>query len=101
MVLAYSGGLYTSVAIKWLMVRGYYIICYMGDVGQGGDTVTGKKRALEIGAKKCIVGDLKKEFIEDYAFRALKAGALYQGKYNLATALSRPLIADAMVRVAL
>lgn len=99
-VLAYSGGLDTSVMVKWLMDRNYEVICYMGDVGQGADTESGKKRALEIGASKCIVGDLKKEFIEEYAFRALKTGALYQGKYNLATALSRPIIANAMLDVA-
>ncbi len=99
-VLAYSGGLDTSVAIKWLMERGYEVVCYMGDVGQGTDIERSRKRALRIGAKKCIVGDLKEKFIKDYAFRALKAGALYQGKYNLATALSRPIIAEAMVDVA-
>lgn len=99
-VLAYSGGLDTSVIIKWLMERDYEVICYMADVGQGEDTTSGKKRALQIGAKKCIVGDLKKKFIEDYAFQALKAGALYQGKYNLATALSRPLIAEEMIKIA-
>jgi argininosuccinate synthase len=99
-VLAYSGGLDTSVIIRWLMDRGYEVVCYMGDVGQGSDAENARKRALKIGASKCIVGDLKKEFVEQYAFRALKAGALYQGKYNLATALSRPVIADAMVRAA-
>ena len=100
MVLAYSGGLDTSVIIRWLMDKGYDVVCYMGDVGQGADAESARKRALKIGASKCVVGDLKKEFIEQYAFKALKAGALYQGKYNLATALSRPLIADAMTRVA-
>jgi len=99
-VLAYSGGLDTSVAVKWLMDKGYEVICYMGDVGQGADMVSSKKKALSLGASKCIVGDLKKEFVTDYVYRSLKAGAMYQGKYNLATALSRPLIADAMVRVA-
>lgn len=99
-VLAYSGGLDTSVAIKWFMDRGYDVVCYMGDVGQGADAVSAKKRALKIGAKKCIVGDLRKELVTEYVFRALKAGSLYQGKYNLATALSRPLIANAMVDVA-
>lgn len=99
-VLAYSGGLDTSVIVKWLMDRGYEVICYMADVGQGADTESGRKRALKIGATKCIVGDLKKKFVTDYAFRALKAGALYQGKYNLATALNRPLIAEAMIAVA-
>ena len=99
-VLAYSGGLDTSVIIKWLMERDYEVICYMGDVGQGADKKSGEYRALKIGAKKCIVGDLKKEFVEKYVFPTLKTGALYQGKYNLATALSRPLIADRMVEVA-
>ncbi len=99
-VLAYSGGLDTSVIIRWLMDRGYEVICYMGDVGQGSDTESARERAMRIGASKCIVGDLKREFVKEYAFRALKAGALYQGKYNLATALSRPIIADAMVREA-
>ena len=95
-VLAYSGGLDTSVAIKWLMDRGYEVICYMGDVGQGVDTLRSRERALKIGAAKCMVGNLKEKFARDYVFRTLKAGALYQGKYNLATALSRPLIAEAM-----
>ena len=99
-VLAYSGGLDTSVIIKWLMERGYEVVCYMGDVGQGSDVASARKRALRIGASKCIVGDLRDEFISEYAFRSMKAGALYQGKYNLATALSRPLIAEAMVNVA-
>ncbi len=99
-VLAYSGGLDTSVAIKWFMKRGYDVVCYMADVGQGADIASAKKRALKIGAKKCIVDDLREEFIRSYAFKALKAGALYQGKYNLATALSRPIIANGMVEVA-
>jgi argininosuccinate synthase len=99
-VLAYSGGLDTSVIIRWLMDRGYDVVCYMGDVGQGSDNESARERALKIGASKCLVGDLKKEFVTDYAFRALKAGALYQGKYNLATALSRPIIAEAMVKAA-
>ncbi|MFH1665733.1 MAG: argininosuccinate synthase domain-containing protein, partial [Candidatus Omnitrophota bacterium] len=95
-VLAYSGGLDTSVIIRWLMERDYEVICYMGDVGQGSDNEAARRRSLEIGAAKCEVADLKEKFIKDYAFRALKAGALYQGKYNLATALSRPIIAEAM-----
>lgn len=99
-VLAYSGGLDTSVAIKWFMERGFEVVCYMGDVGQGADAVSARKRALQIGATKCVVDDLKDEFINDYAFRSLKAGAVYQGKYNLATALSRPIIANGMVKVA-
>jgi len=99
-ILAYSGGLDTSVAIKWFMERGYEVVCYMADVGQGEYVESAKKRALKIGAAKCIVGDLKKQFITGYCFRALKAGSLYQGKYNMATSLSRPLIAEAMINVA-
>ncbi len=99
-VLAYSGGLDTSVAIKWFMKKGYDVVCYMADVGQGADAASARKRAFKIGAKKCIVDDLRDEFIRSYAFKALKAGALYQGKYNLATALSRPMIANGMVEVA-
>ncbi len=99
-VLAYSGGLDTAVAVKWLIDRGYEVVCYMGDLGQGSDVARSRDRALKTGAIKCIVGDLKTKFIRDYAFHALKAGALYQGRYNLATALSRPVIADAMVDVA-
>ena len=99
-VLAYSGGLDTSVIIRWLMERDYEVVCYMADVGQGEDNKSAKKRAVQIGAEKCLVGDLKETFINDYVFRALKTGILYQGKYNLATALSRPLIADSMVAIA-
>lgn len=99
-VLAYSGGLDTSVIIKWLMERDYEVVCYMGDLGQGSDNKSAVERAFKIGATKCIVGDLKKKFLTDYAFRTLKTGALYQGKYNLATALSRPIIAEAMLAVA-
>jgi argininosuccinate synthase len=99
-ILAYSGGLDTSVIIKWLMEKGYDVVCYMADVGQGEDNKNAKERALRIGAERCLIGDLKKTFINDYVFRALKTGILYQGKYNLATALSRPLIADSMVEIA-
>lgn len=99
-ILAYSGGLDTSVAVKWFMEKGYEVVCYMADVGQGADVEDSRKRALEIGASKCVVEDLTEEFLIDYAFRALKTGALYQGKYNLATALSRPLIAYAMLKLA-
>lgn len=96
-VLAYSGGLDTSVALKWLIEHGYEVVCYMADVGQGEDMRQSRRRALKVGAAKCEIANLKEKFVKDYAFRTLKAGALYQGKYNLATALSRPLIAEAMI----
>lgn len=99
-VLAYSGGLDTSCAIKWLKDKGYEVIAYMADVGQGGDCAEAEKRALKIGAKKVYVGDLKKEFIEDFILPTLQANAVYEGKYLLATALTRPLIAKHLVEVA-
>ncbi len=99
-VLAYSGGLDTSVAIRWLIEKGYTVIAYLADVGQGGSLAKAKKRALKIGAKKVIIGNLKKEFVTDFIFPALKANAVYEGKYFLATALSRPLIGKALVESA-
>lgn len=99
-VLAYSGGLDTSVAIRWLIEKGYTVIAYLADVGQGGSLAKAKNRALKIGAKKVIIGDLKKEFVTDFIFPALKANAVYEGKYFLATALSRPLIGKALVESA-
>ncbi len=99
-VLAYSGGLDTSVAIRWLKNRSYEVIAYMADVGQEKTTTAAIQRAKKAGASKVIVKDLKKPFITDYIWPALKAGAVYEGCYTLATALSRPLIAAEQVAVA-
>jgi len=99
-VLAYSGGLDTSVIIKWLTRKGYEVIAYMGDVGQGSDFATYKKRALETGAVKVIVDDLRDKFVDDFVFKALKANAVYEDGYLLATALSRPIIARGLVDTA-
>lgn len=99
-VLAYSGGLDTSCAIKWLQDRDYDVIAFMADIGQNENFDVIKKRALKIGASRVHVVDLKEEFIRDYVFPAIKAGAVYENKYYLATALSRPLIAKHQVRIA-
>jgi len=99
-VLAYSGGLDTSVAVSWLADKGYDVIAYMADVGQGGDYDKLKKRALTAGASKVIIEDLKEEFAKDFVFMSLKAGAVYESKYLLATALSRPIIAKGLVEAA-
>jgi len=99
-VLAYSGGLDTSVAVSWLADKGYDVIAYMADVGQGGDFERLKKRAIAAGASKVIIQDLKKEFAQDFVFMSLKAGAVYESKYLLATALSRPIIAKGLVETA-
>jgi argininosuccinate synthase len=99
-VLAYSGGLDTSCLIRWLKDKGYEVIAFMADVGQGSDFKLIEKRALATGASKVYILDLKQEFIKDYVFPAIKANAVYEGKYFLATALSRPLIAKHQVNVA-
>ncbi len=99
-VLAYSGGLDTSVAIKWLKDKDYEVIAYMADVGQEKTTKAAIERAKVAGASKVVVSDLKKQFVDGYIWPALKAGAVYEGRYTLATALSRPLIAAEQVRVA-
>jgi len=100
-LLAYSGGLDTSVSIKWLEEKyGAEIITFTADLGQDEDWLQIKEKALETGAEKAYIVDLKKQFLENYAFKGLKANALYEGKYPLATALARPLIAKKMVEVA-
>ena len=99
-VLAYSGGLDTSVCVKWLTERGYRVVAFMANVGQGDPSAAAVKRAKVAGASQIIVRDLRKEFITAYCWPALKAHAVYEGKYLLATALSRPLIATHLVDVA-
>jgi len=99
-VLAYSGGLDTSCIIPWMKDKGYHTIAFIANVGQGDNFKQIKKRALQSGASKVYCLDLQKEFITDYVFPALKAGAVYEKKYYLACALSRPLIAKHQVLIA-
>lgn len=99
-VLAYSGGLDTSCAIKWLKDKGYEVVAFIADIGQNEDFDAIKKRALKTGASQVHVLNLQKEFVEDYVFPAVRAGAVYENKYYLATALSRPLIAKHQVEIA-
>lgn len=100
-VLAYSGGLDTSVAIKWRQEKyGCQVIAYCADLGEGKDLDFVKEKALRIGAEKCYVEDVREEFIKDYAFKALKANALYEGEYPISTALARPLISKKLVEIA-
>ncbi len=100
-VLAYSGGLDTSVILPWLKeTYGYDVIAFAAELGQG-DELTGiKKKALGSGAAKCIVKDLRDEFVEDYLWPMLKAGAVYEHGYLLGTSIARPLIAKHQVEVA-
>jgi argininosuccinate synthase len=99
-VLAYSGGLDTSVILKWLVEKGYQVIAYVADVGQPDDMESVKKKALKTGAIKVYVEDLKEEFVVDYIFPAIKANAIYEGRYLLGTSLARPLIAKKQIEIA-
>ena len=103
-VLAYSGGLDTSCIVKWLTDQGWGVVCFVADLGQGlgkgEDLGTIEKRAMAAGALKVYIKDLQKEFLDDFIVPALKAGAVYEGKYLLATALGRPLIAKHLVAIA-
>ncbi|HDP96859.1 MAG TPA: argininosuccinate synthase, partial [Euryarchaeota archaeon] len=100
-VLAYSGGLDTSVAIKWMMEKyGVDVVAVTVDVGQSDDLNDAMRRAKEIGATRSWVIDAKKEFVEDYIVPSLKANAMYEGVYPLSTAIARPLIAKKLVEKA-
>lgn len=91
-VLAYSGGLDTSVAIKWLQDQGYDVVACCLDVGEGKDLNFIQQKALSVGAVQSYVIDAKEEFAQDFALTAMQAHTLYEGKYPLVSALSRPLI---------
>ena len=99
-ILAYSGGLDTSCATSWLKEQGYEVICFIADLGQGENFKVIEARALAAGASKVYIKDLQEEFIEDFIMPALKASAIYEGKYLLSTALGRPLIAKYLVEFA-
>ncbi len=99
-VLAYSGGLDTSVILKWLVNKGYEVIAYVGDVGQREDFAEVERKAKATGASKTIVRDLRREFVTDYIFPALWGNAIYEGRYLLGTSLARPVIAKAQVEIA-
>jgi len=101
-VLAYSGGLDTSIIIPWLIENyGCEVIAMVGDVGQGDDMEEVAEKAKKTGATKVVVEDLREEFVREYVFPAVKAGAVYEHKYLLGTSLARPVIAKAQVEVAL
>jgi argininosuccinate synthase len=101
-VLAYSGGLDTSIIIPWLRENyGCEVIAMVGDVGQGDDYRALRKKALDSGASRVFVEDLREEFITGYLWKALQAGAVYEGKYLLGTSLARPVLAKRQVEVAL
>ena len=100
-VLAYSGGLDTSVAIKWLKEKyNTEIIAFCADLGQGEDLEAIKEKALKTGASRVYVEDLKEEFVKEYIFPMLRANAVYEGSYLLGTSIARPLIAKKQIEIA-
>ncbi len=102
-VLAYSGGLDTSIIIPWLKENydNCEVIAVSGDVGQGTELDGLEEKAIKTGASKLYIEDLNKEFVEDYIFPTMKAGAIYEGKYLLGTSFARPIIAKRIVEIAL
>ncbi|MDY1591036.1 MAG: argininosuccinate synthase [Methanofastidiosum sp.] len=99
-VLAYSGGLDTSIILTWLIDEGYDVICFIADVGQDEDFKAAKEKAIKCGATKVYVEDLRAEFVTDFIFHALKGNAMYENRYLLGTALARPLIAKKQIEIA-
>ncbi|MCI6673189.1 MAG: argininosuccinate synthase [Sphaerochaetaceae bacterium] len=99
-VLAYSGGLDTSVILKWLVNKGYEVIAYVGNVGQQEDFDAVEKKAYATGASKVYVCDLRHDLVTDYVFPAMKANAIYEGTYMLGTSLARPIIAQKQIEIA-
>ncbi len=100
-VLAYSGGLDTSVILKWLQeTYGAEVVAFTADIGQGEEVAEAKEKALQTGAVSAYAVDLQREFVEDFVFPVLRSGALYEGYYLLGTSFARPLIAKKMVEIA-
>ncbi len=100
-VLAYSGGLDTSVILHWLIQKGYDVIAFTADLGQPGEDFKAlKEKALKIGASKVYIEDVKEEFVKDFIFPAIRANAVYEGRYLLGTSLARPLTAKTQIEIA-
>ncbi len=100
-VLAYSGGLDTSIILKWLIeTYGCEVIAFAADLGQGKELQGLNEKALKTGASKVYIEDLREEFVKDYIFPMLRANAIYEGTYMLGTSIARPLIAKRQVEIA-
>ncbi len=100
-VLAYSGGLDTSVILKWLKEEyACEVIAFCADIGQGGEVAEVRQKAMATGASKVSIEDLTEEFVQDFVFPIIKANAIYEGGYLLGTAIARPLIAKGQMEVA-
>lgn len=99
-VLAYSGGLDTSCILVWLKEQGYEVVAFLADVGQEEDFDEARKKALKLGAVKMVIPDVRKEFVEEFIWPSIQANGLYEDRYPMGTALARPCIARAMIKVA-
>jgi argininosuccinate synthase len=99
-ILAYSGGLDTSIILKWLVERGHEVVAYIADVGQDEDLEAARDKALKTGASRVYTEDLKRDLVVNYVFAAVKANAVYEGRYLLGTSLARPLIAMRQIEIA-
>ena len=102
-VLAYSGGLDTSVILKWLQDRyGCEVVTFTADIGQGEELEPARKKALKLGvrSRNIFIADLKEEFVRDFVYPMFRANAVYEGEYLLGTSIARPLIAKHLVKTA-
>ncbi len=99
-VLAYSGGLDTSVILKWLVNKGFDVICFVGNIGQQEDFEYVRRKALKTGASKVFIEDLREEFVTDFIYPAMMGDAIYEGRYLLGTSLARPLLAKKQMEIA-
>ncbi|MCL0050197.1 argininosuccinate synthase [Thermodesulfovibrionales bacterium] len=101
-ILAYSGGLDTSIAVKWLIeTYNAEVIAFYADIGQGEDLEAIKEKAIKTGASKVYIEDIRDEFVKDYIFPMLRTNAVYEGTYMLGTSIARPLIAKKQIEIAL
>ncbi|KAG6014352.1 hypothetical protein E4U43_006620 [Claviceps pusilla] len=98
--LAYSGGLDTSTILAWLLEQQYEVVCYLANVGQEEDWAAVEKKALQIGATKMIIDDLRKVFVDELCWKAVQCNAIYEDQYLLGTSLARPVIARGMMKAA-
>src|SRR3989344_4673310 len=100
-VLAYSGGLDTSVILKWLQdVYGCEVITFTADIGQGEEVAPARKKARLMGVRQVFIEDLREEFVRDFVFPMFRANAVYEGEYLLGTSIARPLISKHLIEIA-
>src|SRR5512145_2523433 len=100
-VLAYSGGLDTSVILKWLQdTYDCEVVAFTADIGQGGELEPARRKARKLGVKRIFIEDLREEFVRDFVFPMFRANAVYEGEYLLGTSIARPLIAKHLVEIA-